>query len=300
MVQPLVIAGPTASGKSALAIALAQKLDGELVCADSRQFYQGMRIGTAGPTPQEMAQVPHHLFHTFDPNDRVDAGRFVHEADQCVDTILARGKTPILVGGTGLYLRAWRFGMQDVPRSDSAIRAELLARIDQGGLQALYDELLQLDPESAQAIAPVDHVRIIRALEIRRLTGEKPSALRQSHSQQSPRREARWLLLFPQREWLKQRLFARVQQMFRDGLIDEAVALRNTIGADHELVKTMGYDEALQVYDKSMSLNDAILEVTRRHNGYAKRQMTWFQKEAWWHRVDPTHIDLAQILQTIS
>ncbi len=282
---PIVIAGPTASGKSALAMRLAKEMDGEIICADSRQVYQYMRIGTAGPSLDEMAQIPHHGFHTIDPKCEFDAGQFLLQTDAFVADVLARNRVPILVGGTGMYLRSYRYGLSDVPKRDDAIRQQLFEDIKQYGLESLHQKLAKKDPVAALKIAPQDEVRIVRALEIIELTGQAPSDLRIGHRDVEPRVNASWVLLWPDREWLTKRLAQRVDLMLAEGLVDEAVALRDYLGPDHHLLSTMGYEEALWFADGKISLEMAREKIIIRQRQYAKRQQTWFKKEAWWQRL---------------
>ncbi len=286
MVSPIIIAGPTASGKSALAMQIARQVGGELICADSRQVYAHMSVGTAGPSFEDMSQIPHHGFSQIDPDQTYDAGQFVQDADRYVAEILKRNRVPILVGGTGLYLRAFRYGLNDVPARDEKIRAQILEVKDQLGLQNLYEQLKEIDNEAAQKIAATDEVRILRALEIWHLTKQKPSELRKSHFSQTPRVQAQWLLIYPEKEWLWDRLLARVQHMFDNGLVEEALALRKRICVKTEILKTMGYEEALLWADGVLGKDEAIMKAAIRHRQYARRQMTWFKKETWWSRVD--------------
>lgn len=290
--KAIVIAGPTASGKSALAMALAERLGGELICADSRQVYKGMRIGTAGPTDDELARVPHHLFNVIDPRTRFDAGAFVRAAADAIADIEARGRVPIVVGGTGLYLRSLRFGLSDVPPQSEPLRQQLALELEAIGVAALHARLAMLDPESAERIGPNDALRIVRALEILTLTGQKPSTLRKSHGQdlkQPVLLDAHWLLLWPSRAWLSERLRERVSSMLAGGLLEETRALKEAYPdlMAPSVLNTMGYEEAEAVLAGTLSLNEASELIFLRHNAYVKRQLTWFKKEPWWHRLDP-------------
>lgn len=295
MVSPIVIGGPTASGKSAFAMQLAKEVGGELICADSRQFYEGMRIGTAGPTQKACDAVVHHLYHAFSLQEEIDAGRFVQLADETVRHIQERGKVPILVGGTGLYLRAFRFGMQDVPKKDPSIRLRLEQEADEKGLLFLYKRLQVLDPYTAEKVSPHDLVRIVRALEIWELTGTPPSILRQTHCYQAPRLEARWLLVWPEKEWHRQQIVHRAQAMWAEGLLEETAQLRTILPKEHRLLQTIGYAEAGLVLDGKLTLEQAFLLLKQRHLAYAKRQKTWFKKENWWALVDAmAHVGVLQ------
>lgn len=278
LIDPIIIAGPTGSGKSAFAMQIAKDLDGEIICADSRQIYQRMSIGTACPTQQDYAKIPHHGFEKLDPREKYSAGQFIADTDAYVQEIISRKRTPILVGGTGLYLRAWRFGLDDVLPADVKIREKL----DHESLETLYIRLQQVDPVSAGKIKPEDPVRIKRALEIYELTGQPASTLRQTDWTRKPRVPARWILLNPPN--LDERLKARVVSMFEEGLVQEALALRDYLGSDdpHERLKTPGYLEALQMADGEITQEQALELTFRRHRQYAKRQNTWFKKEGWW------------------
>jgi tRNA dimethylallyltransferase len=290
--KPVVIAGPTACGKSALAMALAERLSGELICADSRQVYVGMRVGTAGPSDDELARVPHHLFHVVDPSTSFDAGAFVGAAKLAIADITSRGHLPIVVGGTGLYLRSLRFGLSDVPPQSEAVRAQLALELKTLGVAALHARLAQLDPESATRIGQNDAVRVVRALEIMEITGKKPSSLRKSHvqsAQQQAQLDAHWLLLWPDRQWLAARLRQRVAEMLKDGLIEETKRLREAhpMAKVPSVLDTMGYEEAGAILDGKLTIQEAAERIFLRHNAYVKRQLTWFKKETWWQRLDP-------------
>ena len=276
--KPLVIAGPTASGKSELALKLAQKLNGEIICADSRQIYRGMSIGTACPSAQDYEAIKHHGFERLDPSQTYSAGQFIKDTDHYVQVVQANHKKPILVGGTGLYLRAWRFGLDDVLPADSSIRE----RLEQKAPEALYAKLEQIDPDSAESIKPTDTVRVVRALEILELTGQTASSLRQTDWNREPRIEAEWCLVTRPQAELDKRLHKRVLNMFESGLVQEALALRGH--ASQTLLDTPGYREALEYADGQIEKGDAIEKTYRRHRQYAKRQLTWFKKEPWWEK----------------
>ncbi|MBH24182.1 MAG: tRNA (adenosine(37)-N6)-dimethylallyltransferase MiaA, partial [Myxococcales bacterium] len=197
----VVIGGPTAAGKSGLAMALAERLGGELVSADSAQVYRGMDIGTAKPTAEEQRRVPHHLVDVVDIDEEFDAGRFVELADAAIADIRARGRLPIVVGGTGMYLRALMYGLADAPPADPELRVALQGRIAAEGSAALHGELAEVDPDAAAKIHPNDAVRIVRALEVYQLTGEPISAHQRAHAvhDRPPRHEALQVVVAPER-----------------------------------------------------------------------------------------------------
>jgi tRNA dimethylallyltransferase len=293
--RTIVLAGPTASGKSSLALALAARLEGDVICGDSRQVYARMQIGAAGPTDDERAAAPHRGYGEVEPAARFDAARFIEATDAHIRAAHEAGRAAIVVGGAGMYLRALRFGLEDVPPRDDDVRARLEAE----PIEALYARLQSEDPESAAAIQSKDPVRLVRALEILELTGEKPSELRRSHFNRPPRLEASWLLLWPEREWLYARINARAAAMFDEGLIEEALALRAHLGPRHALLETMGYREALALRDGSLSRDEAIAETRKRHRNYAKRQLTWFKKETWWSRLEIPPLPTAEGIEAL-
>ena len=293
---PVVLAGPTGIGKSAIALSLAEKLGAEIICGDSRQVYEGMYIGAAGPTAQEQKRVPHLGYHVVPPEEAYDAGRFWQDTDRYVAEVQARGRYPIIVGGTGLYLRIWRYGLTDVPPKDDAIRARLEMEVAQGQLPELYQKLLRIDPEAASGIEAQDSVRIVRALEIWEITGQKPSELRKSHGARPPRQDAYWFLLDAEMSWLEKRLHHRAKEMFALGLVAESEALVQRLGEAHTLSKTMGYQEAYAFAQKRITSEEALERTFRRQRQYAKRQRTWFRKETWWSCFAPDTPNLVERL----
>ena len=297
---PIVIAGPTGAGKSDVALALAARRRGAIVCGDSRQVYAGMRVASAGPSVDDEARAPHFGFHALPPEAPFTAGDFVAACDAWIDAAAAAGATPFVVGGSGLYLRAWRHGLDDAPPADAAVRAGLEGERARLGTAALHARLAAVDPAAAAKIEPVDAVRVVRALEIFALTGRKPSELRASHGRRDApgavRRDARFILLEAPMEWLEPRLRARARAMFAAGLVDEARALRARLPAGHKLLATMGVEEALQVADGEATVDAAVDAVARRQRAYARRQRTWFRGEPWWQRFDASRDDLVDAI----
>lgn len=277
---PLIIAGPTASGKSSLAVKLASRHFGEIICADSRQFYRGMSIGTCCPNKQDLSMIPHHGYGMLDPkSEKMDAGFFTNYARQKIEEIQKRGKRPILVGGTGLYLRALYHGLS-VPKKDKDISASLMLRLEKHGSSALHDELLKIDPQSAVKINRNDSYRIMRALEIFFISGMSAFVLRDSFSMNKTQLHARWIYLKPDRLKLFKKIETRIVDMFEAGLVDEAINLRRYLPPDHWALTVMGYREALLYADSKLTLNLAMEKTLIRHRQYAKRQYTWFNKES--------------------
>jgi len=274
----LVIAGPTASGKSALAVELARRVGGEIVGADSQQLYRSLDVGTAKPTAAERALVPHHLVDVAEPGEGMDAARYVALADAAIAAIGARGALPLVVGGTGLYLRALLHGVVEAPGRDPALRARLEAEAAASGRPALHARLAALDPASAARILPNDLVRIIRALEIA-AGGTLPSALHAAHAFREQRHRALFLALEPPRAALHARIDARAVAMFDGGLLDEARALTARLGAPLPQRLPIGYAEAAEVLAGTLPLAEAIRRVQVAHRRYARRQVIWLRRE---------------------
>lgn len=288
----LAVVGPTASGKSALAVALAQRLGGEVVSCDSMQIYRGMDIGTAKPTPAEMQNIPHHLLSIADPGEPFSVGDYIAAAGAAVREILGRGKLPIFCGGTGLYLDAFlRGGLPETPAADPALRAELMASATADGGARLYAQLIACDPESAAAIHPNNLRRVVRALEIFRLTGI-PKSEWDRRSAALPRLyDARVIgLRFDSRELLCRRIDARVDAMLIAGLVGEtrALAARGVFAASQTAAAAIGYKELLPYLTGECDLAFAAAQIKIATHRYAKRQMTWFSAKPYvaWLTVD--------------
>jgi len=284
----LVIAGPTASGKSAVALALAERLGGEIVSADSQQLYRGLDVGTAKPTPEERARVPHHLLDVAEPGEGMDAARFVALADAAVAWIAARGRLPIVAGGTGLYLRALLHGVADAPGRDPELRARLEEEAARLGRPALHARLAAVDPGAAARIRPNDLVRIVRALEMAS-EGRTQSEIFAAHRFREVRHRARILALDPPRAELHRRIDARVVEMFRGGLLDEARALRERFGEALPARLPIGYAEAVACLRGDLPMDEAIRRVQVAHRRYARRQVIWLRREAGVEWIAPPH-----------
>ena len=286
----LVICGPTASGKTALAVALAQILNGEVVSADSMQVYRGMDIGTAKPTAEEMQGVPHHMLDVADPWENFSVGRYVAQAIPIMDDILARGKLPIVAGGTGLYIDNLMAGREFAPFApDTAgVRQQLQQQAREEGLEPLRDKLAQVDPESAQRLHPNDEKRIIRALEVYLTTGKTISQHNRESQAIPPRYHPLTIGLdFEQRPHLWQRIDRRVDVMMEQGLLEEAEGfLKSYPGGT--AVQAIGYKELAPYFRKECPLETAVENIRRETRRYAKRQLTWFRREeeAHWLYVD--------------
>ncbi len=276
----IVVCGPTATGKTKLGVALAQRFHGEVVSADSMQLYRGMAIGTAQPTLEEMGGIPHHMLAVADPREPYSVGRYVEEAGRCLEDILRRGKQPILVGGTGLYIDSLLSGRDFSPKPPGNSRARLQARAAQEGLQALWAELQGIDPAAAARVHPNDEKRILRALEVWYDTGETISQHNQRTQAVPPRYQAVTLLLnYRERQDLYARIDQRVDEMMARGLLDEAKALlANRVPQDATAMQAIGYKELLPALAGQCPLEDAVALVKLRSRQYAKRQLSWFRR----------------------
>ncbi|MBL8920722.1 MAG: tRNA (adenosine(37)-N6)-dimethylallyltransferase MiaA [Myxococcaceae bacterium] len=271
----LVIAGPTASGKTRVAIELAEQVGAEIVNADSQQVYRHFDIGTAKPTAAELARVTHHLVSCVDPLEAFSAARFQQLADAAIAEIAGRGRRVVVVGGTGLYIRVLLHGVVPAPGSDEALRAQLEQLAD----GELHAKLAAVDPITAKRLPTSDRVRLIRALEIHSLTGEPASAHRERHAFQADRYPFRLWVLDPPREPLYAAINARAKAMFDAGLVEETRALIAKGYREAAPMGAVGYAQALQVIDGAMTVEQAIADVAQKTRHYAKRQWTWFRKE---------------------
>lgn len=275
-----VLTGPTASGKTALSIRLAKEHDCEIICMDSMQIYRRMNIGTAKPTVEEMACVPHHMIDVVEPDEEFSVARYQELAEACIADIHARGHRALLVGGTGLYLRALRqpMAMGDVS-ADERIRAELEAvALQEGGKQRLHDMLAEVDADTAARLHVNDSRRVIRALEVYRLTGVPFS--QQPQIQTESRYSYQVATLTMDRAILYRRIEQRIDQMFQQGLAQEVRGLLESgVPADAQAMKAIGYKELVPYVrgEASFEETDYLLKLNTRH--YAKRQLTWMRRE---------------------
>lgn len=285
----LVVGGPTASGKTRLAAELALRHNGEVVSADSMQIYRGMEIGTAKPTPQEMLGVPHHLMGFVEPGTSFSVADYVALAKKTIEEIHSRGKLPILAGGTGLYIRSLITNTQFTEvDNDPALRTQLQKRAEQEGAESLLQELAEFDPESAQRIEPRNLPRLIRAIELYRVTGVTMTEhLRRSRLAPSPYHLCFLCLSFRDRETLYERINLRVDEMFERGLVEEANQLLD-MPSGATAMQAIGYKELLPYFRGEITLPQAKETIQRETRRYAKRQLTWFRREeqAKWLYVD--------------
>ena len=278
----IVVAGPTATGKTKIGILLAERFSGEIVSADSMQLYRRMDIGTAKATAEERAQVPHHMLDVAGPEENYSVSRYVDEAARCCDDILARGKTPVIVGGTGLYIDSLVSGRDFAGRSegDEALRESLCERYETIGGEAMLEELRSLDPERAEKLHPSDKRRIVRAIEIYRLTGETISAHDARTRALPPRYEAlRIVLNYRERSELYARIDARVDDMVASGLFEEVEGLlQSGLSTESTAMQAIGYKEAALFLSGAIGREEAIALIKQNSRRYAKRQVTWFSR----------------------
>ena len=277
----LTIVGPTASGKTRLAVELARRFNGEVVSCDSMQIYRHMDIGTAKPSEEEMCGVPHHMLDVADPEENYSAARYVEQASVCVDDILSRGKLPILAGGTGLYRDALLAGRSFASFSGK-YRDTLQERAARGELPSLYEELRRIDPDRAEKLHPADEKRIIRALEVWYETGKTISQHDIESKLQPPRYDAVSIgLSFADRAHMWQRIDRRVDEMMAAGLVEEVRALLGRgISPTCTAMQAIGYKEMAAALLEGRSPEDGAEEIKLRSRQYAKRQLTWFRRDS--------------------
>ena len=278
----LVITGPTATGKSALGVALARRLDGEIISADSMQIYRGMDVGTAKVTAEEMGGVPHHLLDVADPADAWSVARWTAAAAEAAEDIFARGRVPVIVGGTNLYIDSLLSG-RDFAESGggSPLRHALAAEYDRVGGAAFREALREVDPERAEALHPSDKKRLVRAMEVWRLTGETISA----HDARTRALPPRWAslrvaLTFADRADLYARIDRRVDEMVAAGLFDETARLLAAgLSPESTAMQAIGYKETAAALRGLCSRGEAVEAVKRASRRYAKRQLTWLRRD---------------------
>ena len=274
------IAGPTASGKTALAVALAKEINGEVVSCDSMQVYKGMDIGTAKPTVEEMEGIPHHMLSVAEPDEDFSVSRYCEMAATIVDDIVARGKVAIIAGGTGLYMDSLVRGNAFAPFPSTGVREKLEAQADAEGMEAMLRWLESIDPEAAARLHLSDRKRIIRALEVYLETGETITAHNKKTQAIPPRYTPLWLGLdFAQRSDLYHRIDLRVGLMLQMGLIDEIRALLDAgIPEKTTAMQAIGYKEFIAALEGNCTIEEAADQVRQSSRRYAKRQLTWFRR----------------------
>ena len=272
--------GATASGKTSLSLSVAQHIPSEIICMDSMQIYRNMDIGTAKPTHEEQSIAPHHMIDIVDPKDPYSVAEYVDTARKVIADVLSRGNTPILVGGTGLYLQGLTMPMNygGLP-SDPAIRQQLTEELSLIGPDALHDKLAQVDPASAARLHPNDTRRVIRAIEIYQLTGIPMSEHKTPTDADSPYDFTLYAIDWP-RHILHERINQRVDTMMQDGLLDEVRSLvASGVSAQAQSMQGLGYKELLPVINDSLPLTDAVEQIKTGTRNYARRQLIWFRRD---------------------
>ncbi|EAY29145.1 tRNA (adenosine(37)-N6)-dimethylallyltransferase MiaA [Microscilla marina] len=284
----LVVVGPTAVGKTTLCIRLAQHFDTEIVSADSRQFYREMAIGTAKPTSEELAQAPHHLIDSQSIMDDYNVGDYEKDALVCLEDIFARKQVAILTGGSGLYIQAVCDGIDEMPEVAPEIRAQLMGRLQQEGLEPLLQQLEQLDPVYYQQVDQANPHRVVRALEVCLSTGQPYSSFRKKNKVQRPFNILK-IGLERDREELYERINLRMDLMLEQGLLEEVKALYPY--KNHNALQTVGYKEIFDYMDNKHDWDEAVRLLKRNSRRYAKRQMTWFRRDEEIHWFSPQKVD---------
>ncbi|TAH43571.1 MAG: tRNA (adenosine(37)-N6)-dimethylallyltransferase MiaA [Bacteroidetes bacterium] len=272
----IVIAGPTASGKTSLAIRLAKYFSSEIISADSRQFYKGLDIGTAKPTKEQLSSVRHHFIDSHEISDPYNISDYETDALKKIEELFLKNEVVFLVGGSGLYIRAICHGINEIPGRDESIREKLIEMLDTYGIQALQNKIKELDAEYYNEVDLNNPHRLIRALEVCISSGQKYSSLRQAEIAPRPFNIIKIGLLLD-REELYSRVENRVDEMISDGLVDEARSLLPFRNAN--ALNTVGYKELFEFFDNNCTLEQAIDAIKKNTRNYAKRQMTWFRKE---------------------
>ena len=283
----IVIAGPTASGKTSTSIQIAKALNTEIISADSRQFYKEMQIGTAAPTPQELLEVKHHFIHNISIKDEYDVATYEKEVLLCLEGLFLEHNTVIMTGGSGMFIDAVCNGIDTMPDIDPSIRQRIAKMYEEQGIQALQDAVMSLDPVYWETVDRQNPRRLQRALEICYQTGEPFSSFHTHHKTERAFNIKRYALLWD-RQTLYNRINQRVEQMLADGLVDEARSLYPY--RQYNALNTVGYKELFSYFDGHCSLCDAVEQIKLNTRHYAKRQMTWFKKDSEYQWLSPAEL----------
>lgn len=301
MEEVIVIVGPTCSGKTKLSLVLAEILNTEIISADSRQIYKKLNIGTAKPTDKDLKRIKHYFIDELDPKDEFDANKFEQRSEKIIKEIHLKEKIPIVIGGSGLYIKALIDGISDSADTNAELRSELLDFRKKYGNEYLYKELKNLDPDSALKMLPQNWKRVLRALEVIKLTGRP---IWQHHNQQKSKNKFHFhqFGLLWDRDLLYQNIEQRVDEMFKNGLVTEVERiLSEGYSKDLNSLNTVGYKEVIQFLQGEISLIQAIDLIKRNTRRYAKRQMTWFNKDKriTWYQIHQQN-DLIDICNSIT
>jgi tRNA dimethylallyltransferase len=276
----LVVVGPTASGKTRLAVELAERLGGEVVSADSVQIYRHFDIGTGKPSPEERARVRHHLVDVLEPNEPMDAGRWAERAEVAIGDIRSHGRVPVVCGGSYLWIRALLFGLADAPHADPAVRERHRALAESAGRAALHEKLAEVDPVSAERLSPNDFVRVSRALEVFELTGERLSAVQERHGFRDARHASKLVGIARSGPELDERIEHRARAMLAAGFVSEVERLVELGYGESRAMGSVGYRQIREALANGTAgdldnLADAIRRATRI---FARRQRTWLRR----------------------
>lgn len=278
--KTVILVGPTAVGKSIVAVELALRLDGEVIGLDSRQIYRHMAVGTAQPSEEARRGVPHHLIGIRDPSELISAGEYAELVAVTIDEVKSRGKVPIICGGSGLYFRALTRGLFEDSSSDLEVRAVLKERLEREGVEALLAELQAIDPEYAEIVHPNNHKRLIRALEIYEITGKPPTEHFRRQGQRKEYHRFFTAYIRMNLEQLASRIEERTQRMFAQGWVDEVKRLVE-LGFDssHHAMESLGYRQILQHFDGELEFDEMVERVKIETRQFARKQMKWFDRE---------------------
>ncbi len=277
----ILLAGPTAVGKTQLALEIAQRLGTEIINCDSMQVYRYMEIGTAKPTPEERALVPHHLLDVANPDEPFDAARYAELARPVIESLQNRGKMPLVVGGTGLYMKVLTRGICPAAPRDPAIREQLRRELEEHGLERLHQELGRVDPEAGRRLHPHDRQRVLRALEVQRLTGIPLSCWQSQHRFQQTIYRTVKIFLYRDRNVLYERINRRVRQMLEQGLVAEVGRLLAMgYGPELKSMQAVGYKQLAAHLLGACPLASAVSDMERATRHYARRQLTWFRGDS--------------------
>ena len=294
----IVICGPTASGKTALSIELAKKINGEIISSDSMQIYKDMDIGTAKPSKEEMQGIKHYLLDFVEPNQRYSVAEFKKDAEAAIEEILKKGKIPIIVGGTGLYVDSLIYGIeyQDV-KLDEKYRQELEERVSKEGLEKLYEEAKNIDSQAMEKISPNDKKRILRVLEIYKATGKNKTEQEKESRKNGVKYDYKVFAINWEREQLYERINKRVDIMIKQGLIQEVQQLLEKYSEFPTAMQGLGYKEVVEYLQGQTTREEMIEKIKMETRRYAKRQITWFKKNKQTIWIGPK--DLQKILDEI-
>ena len=305
MKKVIAIAGPTASGKTALAVELAKKINGEVISCDSMQIYKDMSIGTAKPTVEEMDGVPHYLIDFVSPDERYSVADFKRDAEEKIEYVLSKGKVPILCGGTGLYIDTLVFGI-DYPEIelDQEYRDELMKRAEsEEGLKKLYDEAKSIDSEAMEKISENDKKRITRVLELYKATGKTKTELEKISRSNGVKYDYRVFAIDMDREKLYDRINRRVDIMIEQGLIDEVRNIIDKYDKFPTAMQGLGYKEVVEYFDGKLTKQEMIDKIKQETRRYAKRQLTWFRKNkniVWIDGLDDRNKNIDLIISNVN